>query len=176
MRIVSVINVLLAGAIAFAHPGHHHGEHTNVAKTEEGAPDLKKTYDEINKEYLASVMPIFEQKCAACHSSTAAAPWYSSVPIVHWIVEGDRSEAKEHLEISKGFPFAGHGTPGEDLAALKEVIDKNSMPTWLYSAFHPSSKLTAEEKKTTLKWIDESQKKISLEKAGKPSMSDHDHH
>jgi cytochrome c peroxidase len=163
VKISISLMVILLGAVAIAHPGHHHGEHTNTAKTEEAAPDLKKVYQEINETYVSTVKPIFDQKCAACHSVDVAAPSYASFPIVHWIVEGDRSEAKEHLEISKGFPFAGHGTPKEDLDALKEVVNKNSMPTWLYSFFHPSAKLTEYEKKALLKWISESEKKLASE-------------
>lgn len=163
---------ILVCATSLAHQGHHQGEHTNVAKTEEVAPDLKKTYEEINKDYFSEVKPIFKNKCAACHSSDKAAPGYASIPIVHWIVESDRSEAKEHMEISKGFPFQGHGTPMEDLDAIKEAVTKNSMPTWLYSLFHSGSKLNDDEKNKILKWIANSQAKLNSE----PAEQNHDEH
>lgn len=165
MKALLAFTAFLISAAAFAHNGHHHGEHTNKAKTEDAAPDLKKTYEEINQEYATSVKPIFEMKCAACHSSGAAAPWYASIPIVHGIVEGDRSEAKEHLEISKGFPFAGHGTPDEDLEAINDVLKKGSMPTALYSFMHPSSKLTEDEKTKVRNWVESSQQKLRDAKA-----------
>jgi len=144
-----------------AHTEHHHGKHSNTAQAEEPAADLKKVYADINKEYFLSVKPVFDKKCAACHSVDVAAPWYTSIPIVHWIVESDRSEAKEHLEISKGFPFAGHGTPEEDLKAIREVASKGTMPTWLYSFMHPGSKLTEEDKAKVLNWVDTSEKKVT---------------
>jgi hypothetical protein len=149
-----ILIVTLFVSSVLAHQGHHHGPHTNMAKPADAPPELKQTYAQINREYSELVRPIFENKCAACHSSLVSAPWYASVPIVSWIVESDRSEAKEHLEISKGFPFQGHGTPDEDLDAIKEVAQKGTMPPTLYRWMHPEAKLTAAEKKAVMKWID----------------------
>jgi hypothetical protein len=144
----------------FAHEGHHHGSHTQANKLEELPPNMNSVFKGINESYDFQVKPIFDSKCAACHSATSQAPSYASIPIIHWIVESDMSEAMEHLEISKGFPFAGHGTPEEDLTAIKEVTNKNSMPTRLYSFMHPSSRVTDEEKQKILMWVDESEKSI----------------
>lgn len=144
---------------AWAHPGHHHGEHTNSAKSEV-PPDIKRVYEQINTEYISLMKPIFDNKCAACHSNSVSSPWYAKIPGVGWIIESDRSEAKEHLDFSNGFPFAGHGTPKEDLAAIKEVVHKGTMPTWLYSFFHPSSRLSRDEKEKILKWVEASENKM----------------
>lgn len=146
---------------AIAHEGHHHGAHSTQVKVNDAKPDTQTFYKEIQVDYLKEIKPIFAQKCAACHSLESAAPWYASLPIAGWIVNSDRSEAKEHLEISKGFPFAGHGTPEEDLTAIKEEVTKGEMPTFLYRLFHPSSRLTDQEKMAILAWVDRSQKKIN---------------
>jgi len=162
MKTAITVVTLLFGSMACAHAGHHHGEHTNVAKTLEAPPDLKRTYEDINRDYAALVKPIFDKKCADCHSSDVAAPWYARLPILNSRIESDRSEAKEHLEISKGFPFGGHGTPKEDLDAIAEDVSKGSMPPGLYSFAHPFSKLSDDEKKTVLNWVDNSSKKLML--------------
>jgi hypothetical protein len=154
MKMSVVLIATLFVSLAFAHEGHHHGPHTSMAKSADAPPELKQIYEQIDREYSESVRPIFENKCAACHSSLANAPWYASLPIVNWVVESDRSEAKVHLEISKGFPFQGHGTPDEDLDAIKEVAQKGTMPPTLYRWLHPKSDLNASDKEAVMKWID----------------------
>jgi hypothetical protein len=137
---------------AHAHQGHHHGNESQVAKREGARPSIQPAYKQIESDYDKEIKPIFEMKCAACHSSSVKAPWYAKIPIAGGIVESDRTEAKEHLEISKGFPFAGHGTPLEDLEAIQSSVTKNSMPTNLYRFMHPSSELTNDEKTKILAW------------------------
>ena len=73
----------------------------------------------------------------------------------------DIEEAKEHMDMTKGFPFAGHGTPKEDLEALKETVKLSSMPPWQYKLMHWDSGLTSEEKKIVNQWINESLNKLS---------------
>ncbi len=161
MKYIFIIFFLTYSFVSKAHEGHHHGVHTQAAKLDSTKPDLDLVYAEINKNYQIKVKPIFDQKCAACHSTTNSAPWYSAIPFVHQLIESDRSEAKKHLEISKGFPFAGHGKPDEDLDAIQDVTIRGSMPTRLYWIIHPSSGLTHEEKDLILIWIGESKTKIN---------------
>lgn len=158
--IVTILSIVLSLS-AFAHEGRHHGTHSAQAKESGAKLDVQAAYKNIQADYLKEIKPIFSHKCAACHSLESAAPWYAAVPLVGWIVNSDRSEAKEHLEISKGFPFAGHGTPEEDLTAIKDTVTKGEMPTFLYMLFHPASRLTDQEKAAILEWITRSQKKIS---------------
>jgi hypothetical protein len=121
-------------------------------------------YEEINKDYERTVAPIFTKKCADCHSLNNKSPWYAAIPGIGWKVENDRTEAKEHLEISKGFPFEGHGTPAEDLDAIEETIKNDSMPTFLYRLAHPSSKLNQEEKDAIRGWIMRSKENLEKQK------------
>lgn len=87
-------------------------------------------------------------------------PWYAGIPGLHQLIEGDRTEAKEHLEISKGFPFAGHGEPIEDLKAIEETAEKNTMPPGLFSLMHPSLRLTDEDKRKIIDWARGSQTEL----------------
>lgn len=169
MKYIFIIFFLTYSFVSKAHEGHHHGVHTQAAKLASTKPDLDLVYAEINKNYQTKVKPIFDQKCADCHSAENSAPWYSAIPFVHRLVESDRSEAKEHLEISKGFPFAGHGTPEEDLNAIKDVLKKGSMPTRLYRLMHPSSELTAEERNLVMDWVKVSELKIKSAQAPEKS-------
>lgn len=159
MKTLLVSFILLFSAASLPHAGHH--------QTHEKL-DNNSVYSEINQNYQSKIKTTFENKCAACHSKEALSPWYADIPGLHTFIENDRSEAKTHLEISKGFPFGGHGTPEEDLLAIKETTDEDEMPPFRYTLFHPSSRLTGEEKKTILFWVDESLQKIkSIKTPGK---------
>jgi hypothetical protein len=161
IKSVAIRFLIFFPMIAFAHEGHHHGAHSQEAKKDDSKAELKLAFEQIQADYISHVQSIFDTKCAACHSSAVMSPWYSSIPGVHQIVEHDRSEAKEHLEISKGFPFAGHGEPIEDLDAIKDAANKGTMPTWLYSLMHPSAKLTVDEKAKIIAWVDKSKALLS---------------
>jgi hypothetical protein len=152
---------LLNSRSSLAHEGHHHGTHTQEAKKTDARADLKFAYSEIQADYAKSVQPIFESKCAACHSASSESPWYAALPGISWLIESDRREAKEHLEISKGFPFAGHGEPPENLKAIGDTVTKDLMPPTLYSLMHTSSRLNDSEKETVLAWVNKSQSTLS---------------
>jgi hypothetical protein len=130
-----------------AHEGHAHGSSASA-----GQPPPGHTA-EIQALYEQNVKPIFERKCASCHSREVPPPWYAAIPGVGWLIDHDRSEAVEHLEISKGFPFGGHGSVVENFKEIEEVVEDGSMPIFLYRLMHPSSRLTAEEKDTILAWV-----------------------
>lgn len=147
-----LLALIYLSSSADAHQGHHLGEHNKETKLKEAQPAEAEAFGLIQRGFDASVRPVFEQKCNACHANGAPLPWYGKVPGVGWIVNSDRDEAKEHLETSKGFPFGGHGTPLEDLSAIEEVARDASMPPRLYRFFHPSSQLTDQEKMILIQW------------------------
>lgn len=117
----------------------------------------------IDMIYKTSVKPIFEKKCIDCHSSMTRHPWYHKIPGIKGFIDDDIIEGKKHLDITEGFPFRGHGTPKEDLEAIKEVTQTGSMPPFRYKVLHPFSGLTKEEKATVLEWIQESQQIMGKE-------------
>lgn len=78
-RVVSTV-ILTFSFSALGHEAHHHGSHTQEAKKADAKAELRRAYDEIQAEYVNSVQPIFETKCAACHSVNSESPWYSKVP------------------------------------------------------------------------------------------------
>lgn len=158
---ISTTFILLVSFYGHAHERHHKKDHSQVQKKTELTSIAAAASEQIQSEYLKNVKPIFDRKCADCHSADVAAPWYASVPLVGGLVESDRSEAKEHIEISKGFPFAGHGTPAEDLMAIKESVEKDTMPTKLYRFMHPSSKLSEAERSTVLEWVKTSEQLLN---------------
>ena len=111
----------------------------------------------INSAYLKTVKPVFLKKCFDCHSTKTTYPWYHSLPVVKWLIADDIKEAKKHMDMSSDFPFRGHGNPLDDLNALAEAIDQNSMPPIRYKALHWNSSLNGQERELIRIWIKESQ-------------------
>jgi hypothetical protein len=148
----------LLGLIAFlilppqvcAH-SHHPKEDSRPAATTRLRQDQ---IEKINNYYMKTIKPIFQRKCFDCHSSQTLYPWYHRLPgIKNWL-DQDVSEGRKHLEMTKDFPFGGHGNPIDDLQAIRETTLKNSMPPTPYRFMHPSSQLSEEEKEEILKWIE----------------------
>lgn len=138
-------------APAFGHKNQPH--HSTNNQVNDRRADL---LNRINTAYVSTIKPIFQRSCFDCHSSATRFPWYSVFPIVRQVIEDDISEAKGHLEMTKDFPFEGHGSPSDDLSAIRETIIEKSMPPLRYRALHWDSSLSEKEKKMVLKWIEES--------------------
>ncbi|MGE0175118.1 MAG: heme-binding domain-containing protein [Oligoflexales bacterium] len=148
-----------------AHGNKHHGEHHDDSEEHEtllpaeAAETQKENIDhtgQVNTNYLASVKSIFQKSCANCHSNKTVYPWYYPLPGVKYLIDGDIAEAREHMEISNDFPFAGHGSPEEDLEAIRTVVDEGTMPPLSYRVMHPDSALSDQEKKVISAWVQES--------------------
>ena len=155
-----IILFLLFSGVSFAHEGHHpadeHGEHIKKSANIEEAAIFKK----INNDYVKNVRPIFQQSCFNCHSTQTQYPWYYKIPGVKQLIDHDTREAKEHIDMTNDFPFKGHGTVSEDLEAIQESIQKNTMPLWRYRVMHRDSQLKDAEKQTILKWVKESEERL----------------
>lgn len=149
--------IAIAGAIlffvapTFAHKGETHRneeqKHLDVSSSE------KQTLQNLNAEYVAQVKPIFQRSCMNCHSTNTEYPWYYTVPGARQLIDRDVKEAKSHLDMTKDFPFGGHGTPTEDLEAIQSSLEKDTMPPFRYRALHWSSQIKPEELKIIRTWI-----------------------
>lgn len=137
--------------------GHKGINHSQVETAQSpGGQDLK-ALKEINRLYLIEIKPIFESSCLDCHGSSKM-PWYHYLPIAKGIMDSDVKDAKKHLDMRNDFPFAGHGTPREDLQAIQESIENNEMPPLRYKIMHWSSGLSKKEQQMVKNWVSESLK------------------
>lgn len=148
---------------AYAHKGHTHAKSGPVLKDEkEPVKDAGIESDSvlrtIGASYSSSIETIFRRSCFDCHSSETRYPWYSKLPFVKSLIEGDIEEAKKHLDMSEGFPFKGHGSVPDDLTAIEEVVRDGSMPPLRYRVLHPGSSLTGVERERVKNWVEESLK------------------
>lgn len=148
---------------AYAHKGHHH--HAEDTKGEKSIPEnpadpLQQKLKLVGVSYADKVKPIFQKSCFDCHSDHPAYPWYYRLPGVKHLIDSDIDESKEHLNLTNGFPFAGHGTPDEDLQAIADAVQDGSMPPFRYRIMHPKNRLTDEDRAAILGWVKEGQKTL----------------
>lgn len=136
----------------------HQGENHEIKPAAPEKPFPEEQLKAINKNYLNSVKAIFKRSCFDCHSSTTNFPWYSNLPGAKQLIQSDIKEAKAHMDKSEDFPFKGHGSPKEDLEAIKKAVVDGSMPPFRYRVMHPGSKLSADEIKAIQEWVDSSLK------------------
>lgn len=115
---------------------------------------------EIVESYQSTVEPIFRKSCLDCHGQAQHLPWYFSIPGPKQLIEHDIKEAKENIDMTKGFPFKGKASVKELTTSIQDVIEDNSMPPFRYRLLHWNSKMTDAEKKIILKWISETEKRL----------------
>lgn len=150
---VALVSLCL-GIEVSAHNGEHHGH--GEKKPEVVSDSEEQILGKINEEYISQVKPIFQTSCMNCHSANTNYPWYHVIPGAKQLIDYDVRESKVHLDMSNDFPFGGHGTPTEDLEAIRKAIDEKTMPPLRYRALHWSSALKPEEIKTVHAWIEKS--------------------
>lgn len=140
----------------------HETVQDQIDKFNAAQPTYKKKFDEvyvnINTQYIKHVKPIFEKKCFDCHGDTTKYPWYYALPGIKQMIDHDIKEAKEHIDMSKDFPFLSHKTPLKDLQSLRKIGLKGGMPPLRYILGHWDSRLTQDEKRLIIQWTEDSMK------------------
>jgi len=134
------------------------------SKTADGEPLAScEDLDAIQAIYEKEIRPIFEAKCLMCHGNVDKMPLYSKIPPFSWLVQSDIEEAKEHHDMSFGFPFTGkkYDVPQDGLEDLIDDVQENSMPPPIYLVAHWKSRLTPEESKKILKWANDGLKALN---------------
>jgi hypothetical protein len=92
------------------------------------------------------------KKCYDCHSNTTKYPWYVNIqPVGLWLAH-HVDEGKGELNFSE---FAAYDKKKADhkLEELLEVVEDESMPLSSYTALHPETKITAEDKTLISTWL-----------------------
>ena len=106
---------------------------------------------------------ILQNKCVDCHSpGLTRMPIYAQLPIAKQLMASDIANASARLILSKAV-YSGEETLSPlMLARIEGAITSNSMPPHLYLSMHWEGSLTADEKLSLLKWIDEEREKSPL--------------
>ena len=151
--ICMALSILAIVATVSAHGNHDKSTESPARPASEVE---KEKLRQINLDYVSTVKPIFDKSCFDCHSSATRFPWYSDLPGAKQLIQKDVSEAKTHVDMTNDFPFESHGTPKEDLEAIRDSVRDGSMPPFRYRIMHWGSGLNDEEKARVLDWIEKS--------------------
>ena len=99
----------------------------------------------------APVRSALRGACFDCHSNETRWPWYSSVPVVSWLIEHDVSEGRAQLNFSTWHDY----TTFERADLLDKVCEKaakREMPLWQYRLLHRDSRLNASDVEALCAW------------------------
>ena len=120
------------------------------------SPEIAAAYSEIGVGF-ERLKPIFKSGCFDCHSSETDFPWYHSLPIIEGWLDEHVAEARDELDMSNGFPFAGHSRrQADNLLKIKREIESGAMPLWSYRLMHWGAAPNTEEKDSIYAWVDRS--------------------
>jgi hypothetical protein len=128
----ALVYVLLAGVVVFGliqllPIGKDHSNPPTVSEPDWNSPATRADVKE---------------HCFQCHSNETEWPWYSNIAPASWLIAADVAEGRDHFNFSD---WNQH--PGE-LDEMVEEINRGTMPPIQYWIFHPSSRLSAAQKKT----------------------------
>jgi hypothetical protein len=157
LRLRNIV-VLLMALTLFDLAYSHENQVPAKAKPAPSSDETKRALKvyQINEAYKKSVKPIFQRSCFDCHSQLTRYPWYYKIPGANGLIDSDTAEAKKHIDLTSDFPFQGHGSPEEDLLAIRKTVKESTMPPLRYWILHPGARLNETEQKTILQWVEES--------------------
>ena len=103
------------------------------------------------------VAPIIQQACLSCHSSKAQLPWYAGLPGVKQLIQNNREEGLEELNMESALFSIGNAPNKKVLARIKKEIELGKMPPWDYRAAHWGAILSGKQKQAIYDWIRDEQ-------------------
>jgi hypothetical protein len=97
-----------------------------------------------------AVKAILERSCQNCHSEKTDWPIYSYIAPMSWFVEGDVSQARAHMNLSRWGDYTLEEKE-QLLASIGAVVRSGKMPPARYTAIHTDAKLSAEDSAAALR-------------------------
>ena len=98
-----------------------------------------------------AVKAMLERSCQNCHSEKTDWPIYSYIAPMSWLVEGDVSQARAHMNLSRWGDYSLEEKE-QLLASIGAVVRSRKMPPTRYTAIHTGAKLSAEESARIYEW------------------------
>ena len=116
-------------------------------------PELDPTDDFIKIEQPPEeIAALFKQACYDCHSHETIYPWYTNVAPFSWVIGKHIQEGRDNLN------FSTWGSYKQDkrthkLEETAEEVEEKHMPIANYTWLHPEAKLSDEDRKMLVDWI-----------------------
>jgi len=101
-----------------------------------------------------TVADILKNSCYDCHSNQTIYPWYSHVAPVSWLVAKDVREGREHVNFSN-WQALELTKKAEHLENMIDEIKDGEMPMSIYTAIHQDARLSEEQQKLIIDWIND---------------------
>ena len=99
----------------------------------------------------ARVRAILESKCGDCHSDKTHYPIYSHIAPISWVIERYVREGRDSLNLSEWQSY-GDEDRINALTRIASEVHAMQMPPRNYALFHPSARLTPEDRTLIYEW------------------------
>ena len=97
------------------------------------------------------VFEVIQRACQNCHSEKTVWPWYSHIAPMSWLVEGDVSQARSHMNLSHWSEYTVEEQQ-DLLARIGSAVRRREMPPARYTMIHPDGKLSPTERENVYRW------------------------
>ncbi len=151
---ILILVILCLSFIALADDDEHESRLKDENLTSDQIALRDSVYGFINKAYTQRFKTLMQPCCYDCHSDQADYPWYHSIPGIGGMIDGHIEEAREHLDLSNDFPFAGYESQTKALEEIKEEIEEGEMPLLSYRMLHWGSTIDGDERDSLFAWAD----------------------
>ena len=109
--------------------------------------EFSNTYSIPNNVYT-----LFKNACFDCHSNNTSYPWYSNIQPIGWILAKDIENGKAKVNFSEFVSLSSRRQISK-LQGVENRIKDGTMPLPEYQFMHPSARLTEEERRLLIDWI-----------------------
>ncbi len=106
--------------------------------------------EEINAP--SNIKAILRNSCYDCHSNSTEWPWYSYIAPVSFLVTGDVTEGRQHLNFSE-WDMYDKEKREKIFEEMIEEIERGKMPLPMYTITHPDAKINPLKTKTLQDWV-----------------------
>src|SRR5690606_32261966 len=96
---------------------------------------------------------LLKNACYDCHSDNTRYPWYSNIQPAAWLMRKHITEGKAELNFNEFGTYSGRKQKSK-LKSMMSQIEDNEMPLWSYTVMHHDAKLSREEKKAVIEYLD----------------------
>jgi hypothetical protein len=111
------------------------------------------------------VMALLHAACYDCHSDETRWPWYSHIAPVSWLVASDVNEGRRHMNLSEWPKDAERAA--KKMERMSEELDYKDMPPVKYTLIHADARLTDDQRKKLMQWLDDTAAKLKAAGTGK---------
>lgn len=116
--------------------------------------DITKVYD-VPKD----VQTILATSCYDCHSNNTVYPWYSYIQPARMFLDRHISEGREELNFNEFGSYSKRKQESK-LKAIVSQVKSGEMPLKSYTLMHQDAKLSVENKKVVIDWIEKTQEHL----------------